>query len=234
MPSEEPLFPRIQVASDHSLLVTFSNRISRADHAKVARLFSLLHADQDPAIMNIHPAYSSVLISFDPLAKGPEKMEAYLRSLLLRIRPSETESARVVEIPVCYEPPFGPDLEFVASHNKMTPESVVHLHTSTKYLVYFLGFAPGFPYMGELPKQLETPRLASPRVEIPAGSVAIGGSQTGIYPIASPGGWRIIGRTPLEMFNPNNVPPTFLTMGDLVQFRTISSQEFQTMRSGVQ
>ncbi|MGJ0191782.1 5-oxoprolinase subunit PxpB [Pantoea sp. RRHST58] len=127
-------------------------------------------------------------------------------------------SSRLVEIPVVYGKAAGPDLQVVADHAAMTPKQVVELHSSTDYMVYFIGFQPGFPYLGGLDSRLHTPRRAEPRVSVPAGSVGIGGSQTGVYPLASPGGWQLLGQTPVALFNPRQQPPTLLRPGDSVRF----------------
>jgi inhibitor of KinA len=133
---------------------------------------------------------------------------------------------KTVEIPVAYGGEFGPDLEWVARYHKTTTEKVVQLHTATTYQVYMIGFTPGFPYMGELPERLATPRRETPRTTIPEGSVAIAQRQTGIYPVESPGGWHILGRTPMKLFNPLQIPPALLEMGDLVRFFPIKEVEF--------
>jgi inhibitor of KinA len=229
MLSQELWYPRFQLASDCSLLITFGDGISRKHHSDVVRLFQLLRSEQNPAIRNIHPAYSSLLVSFDSLLLGPAEFEAFVRGLVDRIDSARSLPSRTVEVPVCYDNTFGPDLESVAAHNGITAEEAIRLHSTPQYLVYFLGFAPGFPYLGELPAQLVTPRLSTPRVKIPAGSVAIGGSQTGIYPVSTPGGWRIIGRTPLKLFQPDREPPVLLQMGDIVQFNPVTKEKFEDL-----
>lgn len=229
MVSTTPSTPLIRQASDHSFLVTFGEGISRAHHRNVLRLFRLLLSNPDRSTVNIHPAYSSVLISFDPFVKQPREFLEYVRLLLNQLDTVEATKSEPIEIPVCYDRTFAPDLEFVATHNGLMPEDVVRLHMSVEYLIYFIGFSPGFPYMGELPAELAAPRLTTPRVMVPEGSVAIGGNQTGIYSTASPGGWRIIGRTPLRLFDPLLDQPTTLQMGNTVRFRSISIAEYQTM-----
>jgi KipI family sensor histidine kinase inhibitor len=134
---------------------------------------------------------------------------------------------KLTKIPVLYGGTYGPDLEGVARHLQISPEEVVRLHCSKPYFIYMIGFMPGFPYMGELPDTLITPRLKTPRLSVPAGSVAIAQKQTGIYPMESPGGWQIIGRTPIKLFDPEKDPPALLQMGDLVQFYPISEKEFK-------
>jgi inhibitor of KinA len=199
-------------ASDRSLLVRFGAEISPSVHRQVR---AFLRAFRAPGVTNLHPAYASVLISFDPLRTTHAELEQAVHAAAA---PAPETPARLIEIPVCYGGEFGPDLDDVAAHNHLTPSQVIDLHSSAEYLVYFLGFSPGFPYLGGMPEQLATPRLPSPRKHVPAGSVAIGGPQTGIYPLASPGGWRIIGRTDLELFDPDRRPPTLLETGDRVRF----------------
>ncbi|MBI3578653.1 MAG: 5-oxoprolinase subunit PxpB [Ignavibacteriales bacterium] len=228
------VFPRLQFASDRSLLVTFGGSISRRHHLDVRRLCLLLETDASLAIETVHPAYSSVLVSFDPMKTPPKALEAAIEKMLERIDSVKIPEPRNIEIPVCYDDEFAPDIKDVSIHNKLSVEDVIRIHSSVEYLVYFLGFSPGFPYLGEMPKQIATPRLATPRVSVPAGSVAIGGSQTGVYPIASPGGWRIIGRTPLRLFLPEQNPPVRLSIGDLVTFRAISKNTFYKLAASEQ
>jgi len=227
MLSTEPLFPRIQQASDHSFMVFFGEGISRLHHRNVVRLFRLLQSRPNRATRNLHPAYSSLLVSFDPLLTHPHDFKAYVRELVGELETIELPPPRVMEIPVCYDRSLGQDLDFVAHHTGLTADDVVRQHCSVEYLVYFIGFSPGFPYLGELPGRLASPRLPSPRLSVPAGSVAIGGSQTGIYSVSSPGGWRIIGRTPTKLFDPNLNPPSVLETGDLVKFKPISLSEYR-------
>ena len=205
----------IQPASDRSLLVSFGDEISIDAHHQVARLTHALEGQR--GVLNLHPAFASVLIDFDPRFHSHAELEALARERM-ETATGEVRAARVVEIPVCYGGEFGPDLEDVARHAGLAPERVVELHAAADYLVYFVGFATCFPYLGGLPPELVTPRLSAPRKEVPAGSVAIGGAQAGIYPLASPGGWRIVGRTPLALFDAQASPPPLLRMGDRVRF----------------
>ncbi|MEX1276635.1 MAG: 5-oxoprolinase subunit PxpB [Bacteroidota bacterium] len=230
MLSKELWYPRFQLASDRSLLVTFGAGISRRHHLDVRRLVALLESQPIPGTHAIHPAYSSVLVSFNPRENPPPEFEAGIRDLVQQIDSVRVPEPRRIEIPVCYGGKLGPDLDDVALHNRVTTDEVVRRHSSTEYLVYFLGFSPGFPYMGDMPKELAIPRLGTPRRVVPACSVAIGGRQTGIYPVASPGGWRIIGRTPLRLFRPEEAEPTLLRMGDLVRFKAINIDEFQNLK----
>lgn len=169
-------------------------------------------------ILNLHPAFASVLIDFDPRRWSHAEIEAMVRERISESAPAAPPEPRTIEIPVRYGGEFGPDLGAVARHTGLTAERVIELHASAEYLVYFLGFSPGFPYLGGMPPELATPRLPAPRKSVPAGSVAIGGAQTGIYPMPSPGGWRIIGCTPLQLFDPESDPPARLRMGDRLRF----------------
>ncbi len=204
-------------ASDRSLLVCFGKEISPEFHREIVGLlrgFGTL----PPGILNLHPAFASILIDFDPRRWDHNQVEQLVRARFSQIESGPAEAARTVEIPVFYGGASGPDLEEVARHTGLAPAEVVRLHAGAGYLVYFLGFSPGFPYLGGLPPNLATPRLAAPRSRVPAGSVAIGGSQTGVYPTESPGGWRIIGRTPLRLFDLEADPPALLRAGDHVRF----------------
>jgi len=198
-------------ASDRSLLVTFGEEISIDHWYAVNRLTQSLQGVR--GILNLHPAYASVLIDFDPRLRTHEEIES-----LIGREPAEIEPAplRTVEIPVRFD---GPDLEDVARHTGFSPARVVEIFTAADYLVYFVGFSTCFPYLGGLPAELATPRLSAPRRHVPAGSVAIGGSQAGVYPLPSPGGWRLIGSTAFPLFNASAEPPAFLRMGDRVHFR---------------
>jgi 5-oxoprolinase (ATP-hydrolysing) subunit B len=208
----------IRPASDRSVLVFFGDEISLPLHREVLRLTQAF--DSLPSgILNVHPAYASVLIDFDPRRRRHEEVVELVRHALSAGTPdAQAAQPRTVPVPVRYGGESGPDLDDVARHAGMTPADVVRLHAGADYLVYFLGFSPGFPYLGGMPPELATPRLAAPRKTVPAGSVAIGGSQTGIYPSESPGGWRIIGRTHLRLFDPDADPPALLRAGDHVRF----------------
>lgn len=221
---------KIIPASDSSLLVVFGDAISADLQQRVLALFHVLQARRDPRIRNLHPAYASLLIDFDPLTMTHEEV-ATLVEILSSNRPSAaTDGSEVVEIPVCYDGEFGPDLADVAGHNRISVADVVRLHSSAKYYVCFLGFTAGFAYLGGLPEGLHTPRLSTPRRMVAGGSVGIAGSQTGIYPTETPGGWRLIGRTPLRMFDPQAQSPTRLQPRDRVQFLSIDRATFDRLQ----
>ena len=220
---------RFQRASDQSLLIYFGDQITREAHERVRKLLRLLEMEPITGIRNLHPAYCSVLIKFDALRLQHEALQEILQQYLGRLEGITLPEPRQVEIPVCYGGEHGPDLIDVSTLHKMTPERVIELHSSATYAVYFLGFVPGFAYLGELPEALVTPRLATPRRRISAGSVGIAGNQTGIYPFATPGGWRLLGRTPMQMFRPDRNELSLLSIGDRVQFTPISADKFKAL-----
>jgi 5-oxoprolinase (ATP-hydrolysing) subunit B len=206
----------IRPVGERALLLTFGSEISEVVHGAVLRATRALLGMR--GLLNLHPAYTSLLVEFDLRRLSPDAAE---RAIAERVEQAEREPAIepcTVEIPVRYGGTDGPDLEDVARHCGLPPGRVIDMHSSASYLVYFLGFSPGFAYLGGMPAGLATPRLATPRTHVPAGSVAIGGAQTGVYPVASPGGWRIIGRTPLRLFRPEAAPPVLLEMGNRVRF----------------
>lgn len=214
----------IRPASDRSLLISFADEISFEAHLQVKLLTGSLEGVR--GILNLHPAYASVLVDFDPRLRTHGEVEEILRERLESASHAPDTPARTIEIPVCYGGAFGPDLPDVARHTGLAPERVVELHAAAGYLVYFVGFSTCFPYLGGLPPQLATPRLSAPRKHVPVGSVAIGGAQAGIYPLASPGGWRLIGRTSLRLFDPVSTPPPLLRMGDRVRFVPVPEDRF--------
>jgi KipI family sensor histidine kinase inhibitor len=220
---------RFQFASDQSLLVYFGQEITLHAHRQVMKLLRLLQLEPVAGIRNLHPAYCSLLIKFDALRLRHDEMEAILRQYLERLEEVILPEPRQVEIPVCYGGEYGPDLAEVCAIHGMTAAQAIELHASAEYLVYFLGFVPGFAYLGELPKELVTPRLALPRRKVPAGSVGIAGNQTGVYPFATPGGWRLLGRTPLAMFRAEREGLSLLSIGDRVRFTPISAERFATL-----
>ena len=213
-------------ASDQSLLVYLGNDIGQATHEGVLRLLRAIEFAPPNWLRNLQPAYASVLISFDLGKVTHHDVEIFVRALTESSSRVSPAPSKTVEIPVCYGGEFGPDLEEVSSLLSLSPERVVELHAATRFRAYFLGFAPGFAYLGDLPAQLETPRLATPRKKVTPGSVAITGKQTGVYPFATPGGWRLIGRTPFIMFREDREPMVLIAPGDHVRFRSISREEF--------
>jgi len=209
---------------------------------EVLQTFQQLRSAAIPGVIELAPAYTSVAVFFDPVAvsKASGTASDIFDWLAARIgaatvpkrRGSRRSAPRTVEIPVCYDPEFAPDLDEVAQHAQISAKEVVELHSAADYRVACIGFVPGFPFMSGLPKKVATPRRDTPRKEIPSGSVGIGGAQTGIYPLRSPGGWNLIGRTPLKLFDPTKNPPVLLRAGDRVRFRAITREEFAAFRRG--
>ena len=198
----------------------------------------LLENAQLPGVIELAPAYTTVAIFFDPVlivAAGAKPNELFdwlaerIRKVISNAKEVRADQIKtsLVEIPVCYDAEFAPDVEEVARRAGLGAQEVVDLYNATEYRVHCIGFTPGFPFLGGLPSKLATPRRSTPRKEIPAGSVAIGGAQAGIYPVKSPGGWNLIGRTPLRLFDPQKKPPALLRAGDRVRFRAISREEFE-------
>ncbi len=206
----------IRPASDRALLISFGVEPGDPPQTRVESLTRALL--KRPGILNLHPAFASILIDFDPRFHTHEGMKALVRESLETAAGEPEFPARRIEIPVRYGGADGPDLEEVARHAGLRPVEVVERFSSAEYVVAFVGFATCFPYLIGLPAGLSTPRLPAPRKQVPAGSVAIGGSQAGVYPLASPGGWRLIGRTELRLFDPAGEPPALLRMGDRVRF----------------
>ncbi|HUA63532.1 MAG TPA: 5-oxoprolinase subunit PxpB [Verrucomicrobiae bacterium] len=204
-------------ASDRSILVSFGDQMSVEIHRDIVRLTRALHGTR--GILNLHPAFTTLLIDFDPRLRDHAEIEALVRERIDHPGEESPTRPRTVEVPVRFGGEFGPDLDDVASHTGFAPRKVIELFCAAEYEVYFVGFSTCFPYLGGLPAELATPRLRAPRKHVPEGSVAIGGSQAGVYPLASPGGWRLIGRTSLRLFDPGAEPPPLLRMSDRVLFR---------------
>ncbi|HEX2860945.1 MAG TPA: 5-oxoprolinase subunit PxpB [Lacunisphaera sp.] len=232
---------QITPLGDSALVVQLGDAINESTHRRVQSVWRALAAEPLPGVSEAVPAYTTVTVFYDAWqvvqAGAPETGVVGWLSERVRERiqhPPKTAKVktRVVEIPVCYGGEFGPDLGKIAAQAKLSPEAVVKKHSAAKYLVHLIGFAPGFPYLGGLPKELATPRHAKPRMAVPAGAVAIGGEQTGIYPQSTPGGWNLIGRTPVCLFRPELNPPALLQAGDEVRFKAISPAEFARLEEG--
>jgi KipI family sensor histidine kinase inhibitor len=216
---------------DRGLLLEFGDEISAEVNEKVRKMALAIQAETLDGVIEVVPTYCSLLVLYNPLIIPLEDLKRRLKQFEEGLREISFPDPKVTKIPVLYGEDFGPDLEKVAEYLQLTPEEVIRLHCSKPYFIYMIGFMPGFPYMGELPDPLITPRLKTPRLSVPAGSVAIAQKQTGIYPVESPGGWQILGRTPVKLFNPEKEPPALLRMGDLVQFYPIGEKEFHSWNS---
>jgi len=210
---------------DRALLVELGDDVDLKTNNRVRELFVSIKTDPLEGVLETIPSYRSLLLIFDPLKTTLSLLQNRIQQLLQTLDPSQLPDPRKIEIPVVYGSEYGPDLEWVAGYHGITPDEVIRLHTAHAYHVYMIGFMPGFPYMGELPKTLITPRRETPRTVVPRGSVALAQAQTGIYSTQSPGGWQIIGRTPLMLFDSERWPPALLEMGDLVKFFAIDEEE---------
>ena len=209
---------------DTGVLAVFEQKIDEEIGAQVAALDAAVRAAKIPGAGETVPAFVSLLVRYDPLLTDYGAVAGAIGALARRLPPPEPGAGRLVTIPVCYGGAYGPDLAFVAQHAGLTEAEVIRRHTGRDYRIYMLGFLPGFPYLGGLDPALCTPRLQNPRTEIPAGSVGIGGEQTGVYLVASPGGWQLIGRTPLKLFDPEQ-PPRYAA-GDRIRFTAVTPEQF--------
>ena len=219
--------PQYRHVGEGGLLVEFANEISPTVNRQVRTLLAALDAAPPPGLIDLIPAYRTLLILFDLLALTSDELIAHIASL--KLAEGTTPPARTITIPVIYGGEYGPDLDAVAASSGLTPEEVIVRHSSAIYLVYFIGFSPGYPYLGGLDPALHTPRLTQPRLVVPAGTVAIGGQQTGIYPQQTPGGWRLIGRTPTRLYDPAAAEPFLLQPGDEVRLRPIGAKEYAAL-----
>ena len=220
---------RIEPLGDSALIIRVAEEFDPVRTLDaVLRVTHELERAALPGVVELAPAYATVGVFFDPAQTGLDALRAEIEAALRKTEPAgaRAETGSTIEVPVCYESEFAPDLRDVAWHAKLSLVEVVQRHSSAAYRVSCVGFAPGFPYLSGLPAELATPRRDSPRKRIPPGSVGIGGTQTGIYPRISPGGWNIIGRTPLRLFDVQRVPAALFHAGDRVRFRPISREEF--------
>ena len=226
--------PRFLAGGDKAFFIEFGNAIAPELSRRVRRLLLAIQNVRIPGVIETVPAYRSLLIHYDPLKISPTELRDRLETLEQSAEDSEFPRPTVTEIPTVYGNEYGPDLEFVAKRNRLSPEEVVRIHTGNVYPIYMMGFIPGFAYLGGMSSRITTPRLGTPRSRIPGGSVGIAGSQTGIYPAESPGGWQLIGRTPIELFHPHKEPPALLQTGNYVIFVRITPQEFTRIKKEVQ
>ena len=219
-----------RIAGDRGLLVEYGDAIDLAVNHKVRTMAIVLGADLPEGVIEVIPTYRSLLIVYDPVKTAPQQLVEVLISLEQRLPEIQIPPPKTVEIPVCYGGEFGPDIEFVAKSHGLPVEEVVRLHSEPEYPIYMIGFTPGFPFLGGLPETLHTPRLETPRTLVPEGSVGIANNQTGMYPVASPGGWQLIGRTPLKLFAPERRNPFLYQAGDRIKFKAISTDEYARLK----
>lgn len=221
---------RIRLSGDRALLVEYGDGIDPAVNDKVRAMTLLLKKNLPAGVEAVVPAYRSLSILYDPLATNPARLAEILHALEADFRTAEIAEPKTVPIPVCYGGKFGPDIDIVRAHTGLTEDEIVSIHTSVDYPIYMIGFTPGFCYLGGLDRRLQTPRRKTPRTSLPAGSVGIAESQTGVYPVESPGGWQIIGQTPLRLFAPARENPFLYEAGDRIRFVPIAEAEFSRWR----
>ncbi|MTH52843.1 5-oxoprolinase subunit PxpB [Bacillus mangrovi] len=227
---------RFYPVSEQALLIEFGQAPSEEIRLAIRQFTEELDQHRFPWLVEYIPAFTNVTLLFDLQyfrdERDPHAVIEEEVSLILSAKQSDTHSKAIhtVKIPVCYDEEFGMDLDEVAAHNGISKEEVIEIHTSGHYPVYMIGFSPGFPYLGGMSEKIAAPRKEKPRPKIPAGSVGIAGTQTGVYPMETPGGWQIIGRTPLRLFDAEQNPPALLKAGDSVEFYAISKEEYDRLK----
>lgn len=221
---------RILTAGDSSLLVEFGKEIDPGINRKIAATVQLMKEQHIEGVVDVIPAFASLLINYDPRVVSYEDIKERIRNLVKIDTQAGVERKRIYEIPVCYGGEYGPDMANIAQNAGLSEEEVIRIHSSRDYLIYMLGFLPGFCYLGGLDERIFTPRLANPRLKIEAGSVGIGGSQTGIYPLDSPGGWQLMGKTPVKTYDPGREVPILVEAGDYIRFVPIDEAEYKRIK----
>lgn len=225
--------PRLRPLGDAAIRIGIGEGIDPSVHRRVRAACLALDRARLPGVLECVPTYEAVTVFYRPYVARYADLEGAIEATLADLREGEVPAGRRFTLPVRYGGPWGPDLDSVASSRGMSPEEVIEVHQGAAYRVYLIGFAPGFPYLGGLPERLWTPRLETPRTSVPAGSVGIGGEQTGVYPLETPGGWRIIGRTPVPLYDPARTPPALLAAGDFVRFRSVATEEYRDVEDRV-
>ena len=215
---------------DKAILIKFEQKISSEISAKIRQLTASIEASQNPAVIETIPSYAAVCVIYEPLIMNYDTIKTFLSSLLANVAGNDLLNGVVFEIPVLYNHETGPDLGFISGHSGLCVEEIIKIHTAPEYLIYMLGFAPGFPYLGGMDERIAAPRLKVPRQKIVPGSVGIAGNQTGMYPIESPGGWQLIGRTPIKLYDPERTPPVYYQAGDYIKYKAIDASEFEHLQ----
>lgn len=218
---------------DKGLRLQFGQHISPELNQLIRKFTLILETEPIPGVQEWIPTYTAITILYDPWYTSYLKLTAQLKQISEKLDELELPPARLIYIPTCYGGKMGPDLAKVAHYHQLTEAEVIRLHAEPTYLIYMMGFSPGFPYLGGMNPRLATPRLASPRRKVPIGSVAIGGEQTGIYSMETPGGWHIIGQTPLQLYNPHRKEPILLRTGDYLKFVPISETEYKQIQQQI-
>ena len=225
---------RFLLTGDTSLTVEFGNEINEAINHDIRAYKIALEKAELPGIVELVPTYRSLMVHYDPAVLSYQELRDRLEKLLGDMAEIEIPPSPVLEIPVLYGGEMGPDLPFVAENAGLSEEEVIRIHSSTEYLIYMLGFTPGFTYLGGMSEKIAAPRLKQPRVRIPAGSVGIAGTQTGVYPIDSPGGWQLIGRTPVKMYDPDRATPILPEAGQYIKFYPVTQDKYDAILKEVE
>jgi inhibitor of KinA len=220
-------------SGDAAFILKAGDKISITVNQVIRKLLVRIEEEKIPGITELIPSYNELMIIYDPCITGYRDLLARLHSLEHDAEAATLPESETIEVPVLYGGESGPDLAEVAETNRLSEEEVIRIHSSGHYLVYMLGFTPGFCYLGGMDERIATPRKASPRLKIPAGAVGIAGNQTGIYPIESPGGWQLIGRTPLRLFDPQQQPEFLFKPGDLIRFCPVDSETYDRITEEV-
>ena len=225
---------RYLVSGDSAVCVEFGNEINPEINKKIRAFKIAVEKSDIPGIVETVPTYRSLLVHYRPEVIGFREITEKFDKLMGSLSGIQIPPPTVIEIPVLYGGEMGPDTENVAEHNHKTVDEVIKIHTSEEYLIYMLGFIAGFPYLGGMSKEIATPRLKNPRVKIEGGSVGIAGEQTGIYPVASPGGWQLIGRTPLKLYDADREKPVLLEAGQYIKFCAVTEEEYRRIEKEVE
>ncbi len=225
---------KLKIVGDSAVLLQFEEKIEPQINAAISSIVTMIKEQQVEGVIDMIPAFCSLLINYDSRIISYEEISKRLLAIMEMDIATESAAKVVYEIPVCYGGEYGPDMQNVMDNANLSEEEVIQIHTSEDYLIYMLGFLPGFTYLGGLDERIHTPRLANPRVSIPAGSVGIGGAQTGIYPLDSPGGWQLIGKTPIKTYDPMSEPPILFEAGQYIRFVSVSSERYEEILAEVE